>query len=30
MYYFKGPALTDRKIWEGWVPKKSCTIKGDK
>ena len=27
MYYFKGHSLTDSKIWEGWVPKKSCTIK---
>lgn len=30
MYYFKGHALTDCKMWEGWVPKKSCTVKGDK
>ena len=29
MYYFKGHSLTDPKIWEGWVPKKSCIVKGD-
>lgn len=27
MYYFKGHSETDDKIWEGWVPKKSCIIK---
>lgn len=27
MYYFKGHSQSDNKIWEGWVPKKSCTIK---